>query len=291
MSDAPARALVVDDERMNREVIVANLRAAGFETVMAEDGVQAWGILQAHPGSFDVILLDRRMPRMNGMELLTRLKADDKLAHIPVIMQTAYAETEDVSEGIKAGAYYYLAKPLDRRLLLSVTEAAIADHQRRQRLADDLDKRTTAILLLEQGRFRFRTLEEGHTLAVALARSCPQARHLAAGLSEMFTNAVEHGNLGIDFDLKAELVAAKRWRQEIEARLDTPWAAAAASRCWSTVTPMPSASSSAIRARASTGAPMTTSRPSAPSPPMAAASPWPADWPLPRWNTTTWATR
>ncbi|CDL01468.1 putative chemotaxis regulator protein(CheY-like) [Magnetospirillum gryphiswaldense MSR-1 v2] len=222
MSDAPARALVVDDERMNREVIVANLRAAGFETVMAEDGVQAWGILQAHPGSFDVILLDRRMPRMNGMELLTRLKADDKLAHIPVIMQTAYAETEDVSEGIKAGAYYYLAKPLDRRLLLSVTEAAIADHQRRQRLADDLDKRTTAILLLEQGRFRFRTLEEGHTLAVALARSCPQARHLAAGLSEMFTNAVEHGNLGIDFDLKAELVAAKRWRQEIEARLDTP---------------------------------------------------------------------
>ncbi|MBR9972529.1 SpoIIE family protein phosphatase [Magnetospirillum sulfuroxidans] len=222
MSAAPARALVVDDERMNREVIVANLRAAGFETVTAEDGVQAWGILNAHPNSFDVILLDRRMPRMNGMELLTRLKADERLNHIPVIMQTAYAETEDISEGITAGAYYYLAKPLDRRLLLSVTEAAIADHQRRLRLQDDLDKRTTAMRLLDRGRFRFRTLDEGHTLAVALARACPQARHLVAGLSELFTNAVEHGNLGIDFDEKAELVAAKRWRQEIEARLDTP---------------------------------------------------------------------
>ena len=222
MNAAPARALVVDDERMNREVIVANLRAAGFETVTAEDGVQAWGILDSHPGAFDVILLDRRMPRMNGMELLHKLKDDDRLAHIPVIMQTAYAETEEVTAGIKAGAYYYLAKPLDRRLLLSVTEAAIADHQRHLRLLDDLDKRTTAMLLLDHGRFRFRTLDEGHTLAVALARACPHARHLVAGLSELFTNAVEHGNLGIDFAEKAELVAAKRWRQEIEARLDTP---------------------------------------------------------------------
>ena len=222
MGAAPARALVVDDERMNREVIVANLRAAGFETVTAEDGIQAWGILDAHPTSFDVVLLDRRMPRMNGMELLARLKADERLSHIPVIMQTAYAETEDISEGIKAGAYYYLAKPLDRRLLLSVTEAAIADHQRRLRLQDDLDKRTTAMRLLDRGHFHFRTLDEGHTLAVALARACPQARHLVAGLSELFTNAIEHGNLGIDFHEKAELVAAKRWRQEIEARLDTP---------------------------------------------------------------------
>lgn len=222
MSAAPARALVVDDERMNREIIVANLRAAGFETVTAEDGMQAWGILDAHPQSFDVILLDRRMPRMNGMELLHKLKDDERLSHIPVIMQTAYAETEDITTGIKAGAYYYLAKPLDRRLLLSVTEAAIADHQRHMRLCDDLDKRTTAMLLLDHGRFRFRTLDEGHTLAVALARACPHARHLVAGLSELFTNAVEHGNLNIDFEEKAQLVAAKRWRQEIEARLDTP---------------------------------------------------------------------
>jgi len=222
MSAASARALVVDDERMNREVIVANLRVAGFDTVTAEDGLQAWEILDAHPEAFDVVLLDRRMPRMDGMDLLRKLKADQRLDHIPVIMQTAYAETEDVTAGIKAGAYYYLAKPLDRRLLLSVTEAAIADHQRRQRLLDDLDKRTTAMLLLESGTFRFRTLDEGHTLAVALARSCPQARHLVAGLSELFTNAVEHGNLGIGYEEKAQLLENRRWRQEIEARLDTP---------------------------------------------------------------------
>lgn len=219
---AAARVLVVDDERMNREVIVANLRAAGYETVTAEDGVQAWTVLDGHPGEFDLVLLDRRMPRMNGMELLVKIKADERLRTIPVVMQTAYAETEDITAGIQAGAYYYLAKPLDRRVLLSVTDAAIGDHRRLLRLQDDLEKRSTAMILLEGGRFRFRTLDEGHTLAVALARMCPGARHLVVGLSELFTNAVEHGNLGISFEEKAQLVAAKTWSREIEARLDTP---------------------------------------------------------------------
>lgn len=216
------RALVVDDERMNREVVVANLRAAGYETVTAEDGQQAWEILDRMPGDFDVILLDRRMPRMDGMELLARLKGDERLRPIPVIMQTAYASSEDVVEGIKAGVYYYLGKPLDRRLLLSVAAAAVEDHHRFRRLSEDLERRTTALVLMDSGKFRFRTPAEGNTLAVALARACPQSQFLAVGLSEIFTNAVEHGNLGITFDEKARLIADKRLAKEIEARLDAP---------------------------------------------------------------------
>lgn len=214
--------MVVDDERMNREVVIANLRAAGYETMSAEDGQQAWITLDAAPDEFDVILLDRRMPRMDGMELLARIKADERLRHIPVIMQTAYASSEDVVEGIKAGVYYYLGKPLDRRLLLSVTAAAIEEHQRFLRLRDDLAKRTTALTLMDTGAFRFRTLAEANTLAVALARACPRSAHLVVGLSEIFTNAIEHGNLGITFEEKAKLLAEKRWRQEVEARLDAP---------------------------------------------------------------------
>lgn len=214
--------MVVDDERMNREVMIANLRAAGYETLAAEDGQQAWLALDAAPDEFDVILLDRRMPRMDGMELLARLKTDERLRNIPVIMQTAYASSEDVVEGIKAGVYYYLAKPLDRRLLLSVTAAAIEEHQRYLRLRDDLAKRTTALTLMETGTFRFRTLAEANTLAVALARACPRSQHMVVGLSEIFTNAVEHGNLGITFEEKARLLAEKRWHQEVSALQDAP---------------------------------------------------------------------
>lgn len=207
---------------MNREVVLANLRAAGYETMSAEDGEQAWHTLDANPEQFDVILLDRRMPRMDGMELLGRIKADDRLNHIPVIMQTAYAAPEDVIAGIQAGVYYYLAKPLDRRLLLSVTAAAIDEHHRFLRLREDLAKRSTAMSLMEHGVFHFRTLAEAETLAVALARACPRSQHLVVGLSEIFTNAVEHGNLGITFEEKARLLADQRWQQRIAALQDAP---------------------------------------------------------------------
>ncbi len=216
------RALVVDDERMNREVIVANLRASGYETVTAEDGQQAWEILDRLPDDFDVILLDRRMPRMDGMELLGRLKADERLRHIPVIMQTAYASSDDVVDGIKAGVYYYLQKPLDRMLLLSVVASAVDAHGRFRRLSDDLQKRLSALSLLDSGTFRFRTLDEGNRLAAALARVCPRSQFLAVGLAEMFTNAVEHGNLGITYEEKARLIVEKRLAQEVEARQDAP---------------------------------------------------------------------
>lgn len=218
----PTRCLVVDDERMNREVVIANLRASGYETLSAEDGQQAWLTLNAAPDDFDVILLDRRMPRMDGMELLAKLKADDRLRNIPVIMQTAQASSEDVVEGIKAGVYHYLAKPLDRQLLLSVTAAAIEEHQRYLRLRDEVAKRTTAMILMDEGVFRFRTLAEANNLAVSLARACPRSAHLVVGLSEIFTNAIEHGNLGITFDEKAQLLRDKRWKQQVEALLDAP---------------------------------------------------------------------
>lgn len=216
------RCLVVDDERMNREVIIANLRAAGYETLSAEDGQQAWLTLNAAPDDFDVILLDRRMPRMDGMELLHKVKADDRLRHIPVIMQTAQASSDDVVEGIQAGVYYYLAKPLDRQLLLSVTAAAIEEHQKYLCLREDVARRNTALTLMDRGVFHFRTLAEADNLAVSLARACPRSSHLVVGLSEIFTNAIEHGNLGITFEQKAQLLAQKRWKQQVEALLDAP---------------------------------------------------------------------
>lgn len=218
----PTRCLVVDDERMNREVVIANLRAAGYETMPAEDGQQAWLTLNAAPDDFDVILLDRSMPRMDGMELLGKLKADERLSHIPVIMQTARASSEDVVEGIKAGVYHYLSKPLDRQLLLSVTAAAIEEHQRYLRLRDEVARRNTAMSLMDSGLFHFRTLEEANNLAVSLARACPRSPHLVVGLSEIFTNAIEHGNLGITFEEKARLLAEKRWRKQVVALLDAP---------------------------------------------------------------------
>ena len=95
------KVLAVDDEKLNLKILDMHLLEAGFETVLAEDGGAALRSLEEHP-DIAVILLDRMMPKMDGMACLREIKADARLRDIPVIMQTAAAATEQVLQGINA---------------------------------------------------------------------------------------------------------------------------------------------------------------------------------------------
>ena len=79
-----ATVLVVDDEPFNLEIIQEYLDDEGYMLFTAEDGDDAWQKLEAEPDKFDVILLDRMMPRLDGMEVLAKMKAHRKLKSIPV---------------------------------------------------------------------------------------------------------------------------------------------------------------------------------------------------------------
>src|SRR3954451_17423101 len=105
--------LIAEDNELDRALLDAHLSKEGFDIEFARDGVKAWSILEAHPDRFDLVLLDRTMPRMNGLELLRRIKADHRFLILPVIFQSALIGREEVIEGIRAGAYYYLTKPYD----------------------------------------------------------------------------------------------------------------------------------------------------------------------------------
>lgn len=221
-ADGHTRILIVDDERMNRALLEAALSHGGYAWTSAEDGLAAWDILDAAPTDFAAILLDQNMPRMNGLQLLARIKADERLTHLPVVMQTAYASPDDIVEGISAGVSYYLAKPLNIKLLMTVVAQVVRDHDLLCRLRGDIDRQTAALTLLDSAVFRFRTPDEANMLAIALAYSSPCSRNLAVGLSEIFTNAVEHGNLAIGHDEKSRLLNEQRWSEEIARRLALP---------------------------------------------------------------------
>jgi len=221
-ADGHTRILIVDDERMNRALLEAALSHGGYAWTSAEDGLAAWDILDAAPTDFAAILLDQNMPRMTGLQLLARIRADERLTHLPVVMQTAYASPDDIVEGITAGVSYYLAKPLNIKLLMTVVAQAVRDHDLLCRLLGDIDRQTAAFTLLDSAVFRFRTPDEANMLAVALARSSPCSRNLVVGLSEVFTNAVEHGNLAIGHDEKTRLLNEQRWSEEIARRLALP---------------------------------------------------------------------
>lgn len=216
------RALIVEDNALNRRLLVGQLEAMGYETMVAHDGVEGWDILSREGQGFDVVLLDRRMPNMDGMEVLARIKASPTLQALPVIMQTAADSQQEIIEGIKAGVYYYLTKPFEPAVLLSVTASAVADYARYRSLQRDVDQRTQGMGLMHEGRFRFRTVREGRDLAVMLASAMPHAQRVVIGLSELMINAVEHGNLGITYEEKSALLKARRMEQEMAERLARP---------------------------------------------------------------------
>ncbi|HKN58773.1 MAG TPA: response regulator, partial [Gemmatimonadaceae bacterium] len=108
------RILVVDDHEDNIELLRARLEARGYEVDGANDGQQA--LEQVDKICPDLILLDVMMPKMDGMEVVRRLKAKiatKELPFIPVIMQTALDSTENKVEGLDAGADDYITKPIN----------------------------------------------------------------------------------------------------------------------------------------------------------------------------------
>ena len=217
-ADVRARILVVDDEPMNLEIIAEHLEGSRYHLAFAGDGAEAWELLDRQPGKFDLVLLDRMMPVMSGMELLQKLKADGRFRHLPVVMQTAAAAKEQVAEGLRQGAYYYLTKPFERVVLLAIVEAALEQTRIRNSLQKDrLDYST-----LSSAEFTFRTLEEARRLAGFLARLTAQPDQAVLGLCELMINAIEHGNLEITYAEKSAFNEAGTWRGEVERRLGLP---------------------------------------------------------------------
>jgi two-component system sensor histidine kinase and response regulator WspE len=102
------RILVADDSITVREVERKMLVARGYEVDVAVDGMDAWNTIQAN--EYDLIVSDIDMPRMNGFELVSLIKNDQKLCNIPVIIVSYKDREEEKSRGLEVGADYYLTK-------------------------------------------------------------------------------------------------------------------------------------------------------------------------------------
>jgi CheY-like chemotaxis protein len=177
--------LIVEDNEADRALLDAHLSGDGFDTEFASDGVEAWSVLDAHPDRFDLVLLDRTMPRMDGIELLKRIKADHRFLILPVILQSALVARDEVIEGIRAGAYYYLAKPYDAEMLRSVVRTAAGDRAAAKDLQMRVRRGLQVLQLLDEAHFTYRTIEEARGLAAVLANACPDAEATVIGLTEL----------------------------------------------------------------------------------------------------------
>jgi CheY-like chemotaxis protein len=213
--------LVVDDDEFIRLVIGENLSRLGYEVDFAEDGKVAWEKINLHPEKYDLILLDRVMPEMDGISLLQMLKADRRFSELPVVMLTGANRPEDIVEGLAAGAYHYLVKPASQELLASVVKNVLDERFKRRELHERIGRQKSNLRILQQAVFSFHTLREARDLALFLAdiSMCPE--RTVTGYLELLINAVEHGNLGISYAEKTKLLIADKWDDEIESRLQS----------------------------------------------------------------------
>jgi adenylate cyclase len=115
--------LVVDDDALNRRLLTATLARDGFRTTWATDGAEALTAIREDPP--DVILLDIEMPGIDGFEVLERIKGDEAVRHLPVIMISGLEDTESVVRCLEIGADDFLPKPFDAAILRARINAGL----------------------------------------------------------------------------------------------------------------------------------------------------------------------
>jgi two-component system chemotaxis sensor kinase CheA len=116
--------LVVDDSITTRTMEQNLLEASGYRVQVAVDGVEAWTLLKSEV--FDLVVSDVAMPRMDGLDLTARIRADRKLADLPVVLVTALESREDKERGIEVGANAYIIKSsFDQSNLLEIIRRLI----------------------------------------------------------------------------------------------------------------------------------------------------------------------
>ncbi len=222
MSKEQPRILIVDDDDLNLDVLIECLKDEPYELVQAHDGVQALELLGNDRKGFEAMVLDRMMPGMNGLEVMTQLKAHENFKWIPVVMQTSAASPSEICEGMEAGVFFYLTKPYDQKVLIRMVSAAVEEGLKWQSLALNLRVQVKTIGCLQQGRFRVQTIEEAYDLALLVAQACPNPEKVAFGLNELIVNGVEHGNLQIGYEEKTKLQENDQWEDEIVRRQISP---------------------------------------------------------------------
>ena len=117
----PKTVLLIDDDESLRRVVEYNLQEEGYRVITTVDGASGWQTFQAE--AVDLMLSDVRMPEMDGLELLTRVKAVQP--DMPVIMLTAHGTINSAVEAMKLGASDYLTKPFSRDQLKAAVRKAL----------------------------------------------------------------------------------------------------------------------------------------------------------------------
>ena len=120
----PKKILIIEDEENLVKLLSVNLKTRGFSVVAASDGEE--GLEMAFAEMPDAVILDVRLPSIDGWEICQRLKNNEKTKHIPVIFLTAASQKKDAEKASEVGGDLYLTKPFDPLELADIVEKKLS---------------------------------------------------------------------------------------------------------------------------------------------------------------------
>lgn len=222
VSTPPQDILVVDDEEAYRQLIGAILSARGYRIHLAENCKQAEEFLQDRTELPPLVITDWNMPDGEGIDLVRRIKRDPRWRYLPVIMCTGRTQPEEIQRGIDAGAFFYITKPIDGRVLTTAVAAAVRSYEPILRhIAEEVHDVSEVLPHIQELKLEFRMVEEAMNIARWTSRFFPDAEGARLGIQELLYNAIEHGNLGISYEEKSRLLEnASGFHSEILRRLE-----------------------------------------------------------------------
>lgn len=217
--------LIIDDMLDNLEIMEGYLKLGENKDhgiLKCQSGKEGLELLKKYGDSIDVILLDKMMPLMSGIDFLRHIKAEKNWSHIPVIIQTASTETQDMQQGFDLGVYHYLIKPYSPTVFNSIVKSAVDLYTKQREQNIELKSNRTLLKYIDNAVFKIRSLEDVNVLSISLAKLFPNPNKVILGISEILTNAVEHGNLNITYQEKTDLNMKCEWKDEVNKRLALP---------------------------------------------------------------------
>lgn len=213
--------LLAEDDKETRVSTKLVLEEKGYHVVGVENGQEALSYIKDNSDVIDAAIIDRKMPVMDGIEFLKHHK-DSKHSFIPTILLTGSQSQEDITEGIKAGAYSYIIKPAKVELIDSIIKGAIRDMQQYKTLNDMATQQRDLKVIIKDMNLQLKTFKQARSLSRFLSGFYPEPQKAIIGIYEIIVNAIEHGNLEISYEHKKELIKRMRWDEEVVRRQELP---------------------------------------------------------------------
>jgi response regulator RpfG family c-di-GMP phosphodiesterase len=212
------RVGIIGDNTHDLEAAAERLRAIGFSSLLV-DAPSA--ICDADSGAEDVDVMLVRAP-LNPVEivqLLESLRDNPHRAPVWTIVLSRHQSSADRRRLVHAGARHLLTMPVEDATLSRVVRAALVDLATSKAIQDYVASHKSAVGRMLSAVFEIRTMDEAQKLSTMLATNCPVPEKVAVGIWELLSNAIEHGNLEIDYDEKAKLLESGRLEGELARRL------------------------------------------------------------------------